>query len=470
MSESLAKFKKEVKTLDKVLTFLIFSIPLFLSISIFISDLFASISGIILIFILIKEKNSNFLNITKKEIKFFLFFYFFILISLIFSNHKEVAFLPSFFYFRYFLLSLALFYLLKKYNFMINILYISFLGTIFLVIFDSFIQLIFGQNLLGYERIGFKDNHTMTFLTSFFDEEKKLGSYLVRFLPMILALLLIKKNSFLKKFDFLIFLLVGSIIYLSSERTALFLYIIITFFYILISEKKIQFLISGIIIFLILTNSNERLKDKYFNYTLQQTKILNIFNSKIKPDYFGEYIYKPQQHGYTLTTRFTIDNYVNYYLSNIPRYYSKEHEDLSFTGYTIFKNNFITGSGIKSFYNECSYLKKKYKELSTSRKNYLICSTHPHNTYIQILSEVGVIGFIIVLFLFFRFLFLNLKIIFLNKNIKNFKVIFFINCTFIINLFPLIPSGNFFNNWLSLMLFFPIGLWLYINNQNQNES
>jgi len=98
------------------------------------------------------------------------------------------------------------------------------------------------------------------------------------------------------------------------------------------------------------------------------------------------------------------------------------------------------------------------------RKNRLVCSTHPHNTYVQILSEIGIFGFILILFFFVSILFTNFKII-LNKNKNNLiKSYFFINLSIIINIMPLIPSGSFFNNWISLMIFFPIGFLLYMRD------
>ena len=42
---------------------------------------------------------------------------------------------------------------------------------------------------------------------------------------------------------------------------------------------------------------------------------------------------------------------------------------------------------------------------------------------------------------------------------------YFLNLGIIINLFPLIPSGNFFNNWLSLIMFYPLGYWFFINQK-----
>ena len=35
-----------------------------------------------------------------------------------------------------------------------------------------------------------------------------------------------------------------------------------------------------------------------------------------------------------------------------------------------------------------------------------------------------------------------------------------------INLWPFIPSGNFFNNWLSILYFYPVGFYLYFKHQN----
>ena len=36
-----------------------------------------------------------------------------------------------------------------------------------------------------------------------------------------------------------------------------------------------------------------------------------------------------------------------------------------------------------------------------------------------------------------------------------------------INLWPIIPSGNFFNNWLSMIYFYPIGFYLYFKYKNE---
>ena len=70
-----------------------------------------------------------------------------------------------------------------------------------------------------------------------------------------------------------------------------------------------------------------------------------------------------------------------------------------------------------------------------------------------------------VFFVFIKVLIANLKII-LNKN-KNdtIKSYYFINLSIIINIMPLIPSGSFFNNWISLMIFFSIGFWLYLRDK-----
>ena len=72
MKETITRFNKEVILIDKFLIILTSLIPLFLSLSIFIADFSASLSGLILLFILIKDKkNLEFFKSIKKEIIFF---------------------------------------------------------------------------------------------------------------------------------------------------------------------------------------------------------------------------------------------------------------------------------------------------------------------------------------------------------------------------------------------------------------
>ena len=68
------------------------------------------------------------------------------------------------------------------------------------------------------------------------------------------------------------------------------------------------------------------------------------------------------------------------------------------SAYKMFTNNVFVGVGPNMFRFECN--NSKYYEPNG-------CSTHPHNTYLQLLAETGIIGAapIIFSFLFVCFLF-----------------------------------------------------------------
>ena len=442
------RFKEKIDFIDKFLLIFIILIPLALATSIFLADLFSSISGIILLYIICKEKITIF-KVIKFEIMLMVTFYVIILISLFFSDYFKISFLASFFYFRYFLVSLSIFYLLNKYDFIFLVLLYSLVLTILIILLDSLIQYNYGSNLFGYDwpnRLN-KGGGNLKYITSFFDEEKKLGSYLVRFLPITLLavhLYNIKKKLYL---DLFFLLLVGIAVFYTSERTALFIYFIIFISYALVSKYKLFFIFSLVLLFGILFNFNNILKNKYIDFTLSQftdkvNSTIDCHNGRIR---IKGCIIKPSK-------------------LNIIRYYSYEHENLAYTSIEIFKENFLFGSGVKTFFHACKDLPQKIT--SNSRENFLVCSTHPHNTYLQILSDIGLFGFIISLYLLFYVILTYFKIILrLNKINENLLHYYLVNLGILVNILPLIPSGNIFNNWISLIIFYLFGFWLFLKNR-----
>jgi O-antigen ligase len=93
---------------------------------------------------------------------------------------------------------------------------------------------------------------------------------------------------------------------------------------------------------------------------------------------------------------------ININFTNL-NYLSEEHEKLILSGIEVFKENIIIGSGIKTYHEECNKI-KKIKNLD------ILCSTHPHNTYIQLLAAVGIFGTFVVIAIFFYILFFNIQI------------------------------------------------------------
>ena len=98
------------------------------------------------------------------------------------------------------------------------------------------------------------------------------------------------------------------------------------------------------------------------------------------------------------------------------------------------------------------------------------CSTHPHNTYLQLLSETGIFTTIIVFLLWLLTFFLIIKqfifMFILKKSYLNKNLVIFVIAYFVM-LFPFLPNNSFFNNNSSILLYFPLGFFLYEISQSQ---
>lgn len=316
----------------------------------------------------------------------------------------------------------------KKNFFIITlIVYIIFLA-------DGYVEFLIGENLLGY-------SNNSNRIAGIFKDEFIFGSYIQKVFPILFLfhLLIYKFKLNKKNFIFLSFVLILStvIISLSGDRSALLLFILYLFLNTLIMKglRKfflLNFLISGIIISLL--------------FFFQIGKNLETLNQRYNPS----------------------SNYNKYHSAQISnnksylRYISADHLGHFLVVKEMVKDNFIIGKGYKSFRFMC---RGKLGNFYPVEKG--ICSTHPHNYYLQSLSSAGIIGFILlssIFLFFFHKIYYFLFNIFKNK--KKINLIFASStiCMFIY-FWPLIPTGNFFSNWISGFNCFAIAMFIFIKSK-----
>ena len=84
------------------------------------------------------------------------------------------------------------------------------------------------------------------------------------------------------------------------------------------------------------------------------------------------------------------------------------HSKLIDTSIEIFQSNIIFGTGFRTFRFACRELE--------STSNEFLCSTHPHNLYFEVLSDLGLLGLILLLVIIFLFLFKALITFIKNNN------------------------------------------------------
>ena len=419
---------------NTVTGFLIFFLLLTPIIGVAITEIFVLL---LISLFLINILNSNFFlaSLSRMYILPGIFILYVILNGLIQINDDDF-FYRNIFYFRYFLLIIAIVYFLEKNIFdSKKIFNIIFIFTLF-VSLDALIQFFTGINAIGYE---IPKNFNR--VTSFFNDEGVLGYFFFKILLFFSwAIFFLKINLKKKKLLITFIYSAASIsIYLSAERTAFFL-LILFYLFIFLSVKPIRDLIRNSICILILFIFISSI------FSFGKTRPLNrIFIKTFNQITSNIFTNDPQ----------LSDKAKNGIVKNL-KVFSRDHQEHYFLAIYLFKQKPIFGFGPRGFRSYCR--KVKYKS------QIGICSTHPHNFFIQILSELGAFGLFFLLFLYFfiikNFFFLKNELI--KNSLSNDCFMFLISSiNLLLLLFPFVPSGNFFNSNISINLFFFLGLYLY---------
>lgn len=381
-----------------------------------IPDFLISLSSILFIFYCVKNKEYKYF----RSSFFYIFFIFYLwcIISALLSDYKQISFLKSLVYFRFFVFALSIWFICEAKKNIFKNLYFSVFLCFLILILDGYFQYFTGESITG-------SNHPVR-ISSFFGDELIYGSYLSRLMPTLIALFFLNEFSKYKKNQlfFSIFIIFTSVvIFLSGERAA-FLFVILTFFYLTFMFNKYSkylFVIFCIILLNvgIFTYKNEKLSQRMIDQTLEQTGISKGINN-----------------------------------------FSRNHKGHYLVAWDLFKNNKIFGVGPKNFWKSCVN-NSKYQSLP------YVCSNHPHNTYLQLLSETGLLGFFIIISMFIYLSYISIRYIY-NKIFRlptsmNFPSIC-ITLALIVTLWPLISTGSFFNNYINIIYYFPVGIFLWSRN------
>ena len=387
----------------------------------FLPDLLVSLTSLWFIYYTIKNKIYYIY-----QNKFFYIFIGFCIVcitSSLLSDDILLSFESSLFYFRIGIFALLISYLIEKNQNILNYFYYFFIVTFSVLVIDGYYQFFNDINLFG-QKLQFVGSSPR--VSSLFGDETVMDSYLARLFPLLFALFIRRENktTFEIYFIALLFICIDILIYLGGGRTSfMFLNLSTVFIILFINNFKkfriITFFISLALITILTLNDN-RLLNRYVKFTAQQIGTTETSNKK--------YIFSPG------------------------------HDSHIRTAYNIFKDSPIIGVGPKLFRIKCQ--EEKYQE------GVLPCSTHPHNFYIQLLAETGIIGFS---FLFGTLIYFIYEILrFIKNKYINKKIIFsdyhicLLSCL-LITIWPLSPNGNFFNNMLIIFYSLHMGFLLKKN-------
>ena len=401
---------------------LIYLLPLALITGPFLPDLIVVLCSLLFLIDTFRLKLFKYYN--NYFFKIFIIFFILINLSSLFAEHYN-SFKYSIGYIRYGIFSIFLYYVLLNFkNFKFNF-SVVFFSTFIFVIIDGYIQYFFGKNLFLIELQ--KYNTDLYYVTSFFGEEKKLGSFLSRLAPIFFISILIIEHKLKWKLPLLnsiIILILLILILLTTERVSIFLagslFIYILFkSKFLITSKKFFFVISIFFISItlyIIPNLLDKIYSTFYS--------IGILSPDIN--------YKGQLTGGYEEGLF---------------FFSKFYQDQIINVINIFKENMFFGIGAKNF------------------KLFIANGWHPHNFHGQVLAELGIFSYLLYFFTFMFLLIKSIKNFFFEKHnsleeeLKNYLYIIIL-----LNFLP-IPSGDFFNNWLNILIYLPFGFLLFLNEK-----
>ncbi len=399
------------------------SLPLYLiglyPAALIIGTLVSEIITIALAILFLTEcfKNKKFLFFKDPVIYFLFIIWGYLLINLFNSIDFQLSLNRSIFFIRFILIILSVAYFLRKYSKDIDIVFRLWMIIILITVIDLYIQFFFGQNLLGFK------SPWNERLSGFFDQELKVAHLLIGFFLPSFAYFFQKNRKNLYLFFFL--LLYFAILILTNERANIIrgtLALLIFFIFLPFLKIKFKLIISSllILIFSSMLFIVKPVKARFIN----ELAAMQVNNS------IKNYI--------------IFSNYGPHYLSSIE----------------IFKKNILFGTGVKTFRNACKNisLEKYYGDNDYRSKSG--CSTHPHQYFFEILSGLGLLGFILFISFFLYLIYRIINSFFSSKNL----ILLGAGTFYILQLIPLLPTGSFFTSFGATIFFINVGLiYAYIN-------
>ena len=356
--------------------------------------------------------------------KIFALFCIFLIFNSLISETPLFSLKSSLVYFRFGVFSLAIWFLIDNNSNFIKIFYKGIIIGFLIAIADGSIQYFTGKNLFGYEY-----EIRLNLLMS---DQLLLGNYLSRLFPLLLGLTLLIHKFDAKRYSIVFFLLIliDVLVFISGERTALgIMFLSNIFILLLMSKLKIFRLITiffSVLIIILISFASPQIKERNIDLTIDQLGLNNE------------------------TGTYTI--------------FSPKHESHIISSLLMYKNNFIFGIGPNNFRLNCDKEEYNYNDNS--------CNTHPHHYYAQLLGETGTIGIMFILFILFYFIksiFTHIGSIFMSrsKHLSDYQVCLY--ACFLCTLFPLFPSLNFFNNWINIVYYLPVGFYLHTLYSDKNS-
>ena len=409
------------------LSWIVYLFPLSIIIGNFYSNFIVAVGSLTFFIYSIIKRREEFNN---PFFKIFLIFWFLIVVRSLFTSEILFSFKSSFLFIRYALFCLLVkFLILNNKYFLKNFFKINVILLIFISI-DALIQFYFGKNLFGK----FASQIENSRISGVFGKELILGSFITKISFILFAINIIKKNHYYNFFLIIFFFIV---VFITGERASFFLFTVGIFYsFLFFREKKIYLysLIAALILLTTIIINKDSIKKRMILQTFNQlySEINTNFNAPKKLFLFSE-----------------------------------GHQILILSALNMFYQNPFIGVGPNLYRFECEKEKyfisgKNYPNFGSGRDLINHCNTHPHNYYVQILSETGIIGAFFIFLALIKFTHHSIKILYdqVKKNIYISQYKIFISSAVIINLWPFITTGNFFGSSAANLFWLPFGFFL----------
>ena len=145
----------------------------------------------------------------------------------------------------------------------------------------------------------------------------------------------------------------------------------------------------------------------------------------------------------------------------VPQYF---REFSSF--YDTWLLNKYIGGGVKNFRFYCHF------RPNIEKNSNFICNMHPHNYYLEILTETGLVGLFFCISIIFIILYISLiKKYFLKSPLQTNNLIVPFIFLFLVEIFPLKSTGSFFTTGNTTYIFLIMSVIIgIVRKQNTFES